>query len=116
MSNYEVAKLLSTIRLDLDRHPREWTRFDGTPLTDHEVSLVLNATADDLRAAAVLRHLEVEVLEARARAAQELKALVGPLFDAHPEVTSIGGLYPHMTDEQRAKLTELARLAKGGEV
>jgi hypothetical protein len=106
--NMETAELLADLRIDDSLLPWQWRHLDGRPIADDEVTAVMGATVDDMRAAAMLTQMRLIDVREQSAALSEMKDLIAPYIAAHPECRLVGEVIATMTDADRARYLELA--------
>lgn len=108
----EVVELLLRTKLEVS-HPENWTYIDsGQPLTPEDIELAGSATVDEFQAVADRSREMALQAEISADLVAQLRDLVMPYFDAHPECTVTQDLFPHMTTEDVDTFRSLARALK----
>lgn len=106
----EAVALLTDVAIDPHQHYTQWTRRDGTPLTDEEQRLIGSATAPELQAVADYSQRIIEREEQMSRAFTRLAELAIPYFAQLPEGAVMDDVVPLMSEDDRAEFERLAEL------
>lgn len=110
MHNNVTAVLLADLKMDSGRSPHQWRHIDGRPMTNDELNLLLDATAQDLDEAAQLIEMRLVSAEAGLSATEQLLALLEPYFVANPTLTTTGEIFDVMTHEDRREFVNLIKM------
>lgn len=110
----DPATVAALLDLTLDESTAPWTMShgDGTPFTDAERHLVLNATRVDVIAARDLATSVVQAQEQNLRDLDRFKELTDPHFAALGPAAELGTVVASMPEPEQAEaLAILARLS-----